>query len=261
MKKIFISLICLFTLLLSVSCTTKEEKKLIKIFENGKYPFSNVLGEAPKMKDFILQNKEAFLQDLNFILQNDTDDLFVIADKKHFLAQDFKPADIESLEKNDFYVFYRNDLSLRTPAEKALRIMAEGAKNDGITLLVSSTFRSYDYQKIVYERNVRESGEEIANRESAKPGTSQHQLGTAVDFGSITDEYAETKAGKWLYENAWKYGWSLSFPQGYEEVTGYRWECWHFRYVGKAGCAFQRKWFNNIQQYMIEFINTWKTTE
>ena len=97
---------------------------------------------------------------------------------------------------DDNYVFYRNDLSLRIPAEKSLRLMGEGAKQDGITLVVSSTFRSYDYQKIVYERNVKQMGQEAADRESARPGTSQHQLGTAVDFGSITDEFAETKAGK-----------------------------------------------------------------
>ena len=131
-------------------------------------------------------------------------------------------------------------------------------KKDGITLVVSSTFRSYDYQKMIYERNVKQMGKEAADRESAVPGTSQHQLGTAVDFGSITDDFAETKAGKWLEANAMKYGWSLSFPQGYEPVTGYRWECWHYRYIGIPACAFQEKWFKNVQQYMMEFIYAWK---
>lgn len=252
---VFIAMLLFVTL--SASCKTEDEKKLESLFAYGNYPFTNVQGEAPELADFILKNKEAFLLDLNYVLQNNHDDLFVIADKSHFLEKDYKPSDVLPLEKNDDYVFYRNDLSLRTPAEKALRVMGQAAKNDGITLVVSSTFRSYDYQKIVYERNVKQMGQAAADRESARPGTSQHQLGTAVDFGSITDEYAETKAGKWLAANAMDYGWSLSYPKGYEAVTGYRWECWHYRYIGKPACAFQKKWFKNVQQYMIEFIHNW----
>ena len=235
-----------------------DDFSLESLFADGKYPFTNILGEAPEIADFILQNKQAFLADLNYVLQNNTEDLFILADKAHFLDRDFKPSDVLPLEKNDSYVFYRNDLSLRTPAEKSLRIMGEGAKKDGVTLVVSSTFRSYDYQKMIYERNVKQMGQAAADRESARPGTSQHQLGTAVDFGSITDDFAETKAGKWLEANAMKYGWSLSFPQGYESVTGYRWECWHYRYIGIPACAFQQKWFKNVQQYMMEFIYNWQ---
>lgn len=136
--------------------------------------------------------------------------------------------------------------------------MAAAARADGVTLVVSSTYRSWDYQKKVYERNVRELGREAADRESAMPGASQHQLGTAVDFGSITDAFAETKAGLWLVENAYAYGWSLSFPDGYEAVTGFRWESWHYRYVGIEAASLQREWFGDVQQYMIEFVDAWK---
>ena len=75
----------------------------------------------------------------------------------------------------------------------------------------------------------------------------------------MDDAFDKTPAGKWVYENASKYGWSLSFPQGYEHVTGYRWECWHFRYIGKPAVDFQKKWFSNIQQFMIEFLDLWKS--
>jgi D-alanyl-D-alanine carboxypeptidase len=67
--------------------------------------------------------------------------------------------------------------------------------------------------------------------------------------------------GKWMYAHAEEYGWSLSFPQGYEDATGYRWECWHFRYIGKAACMFQKKYFNNVQQFMIEFIHAWQASD
>jgi D-alanyl-D-alanine carboxypeptidase len=80
----------------------------------------------------------------------------------------------------------------------------------------------------------------------------------ALDFAPVDDDFDKTPGGKWVYENAAKYGWSLSFPKGYEDVTGYRWECWHFRYIGVEACNFQKKWFGDVQQFMIEFINCWE---
>ena len=133
--------------------------------------------------------------------------------------------------------------------------MIEDACKEGLTLVISSTYRSYEYQDRVFKWNVEQNGLEIAERESARPGTSQHQLGTAIDFGTITDDYAFTPAGKWLLENAWKYGFSLSYPDGYESLTGYRYECWHFRYISTAGTELQRKYFGDIQHYMISFLN------
>ena len=162
------------------------------------------------------------------------------------------------LVKGESYTISRNDLSLRKPAYESLKLMAEAARKDGITLLASSSYRSYAYQTTVYNRLVKLQGQEITDRESARPGTSQHQLGTVVDFGSIDDSFAKTKACQWLNKHAGEYGWSLSFPDGYEEYTGYRWECWHFRYIGEKACAFQEKWFGGIQQFMLEFIYNYK---
>ena len=206
-------------------------------------------------------DSQEFLADLQQVLAEDADNLLTLVDKQHYLAADFVPADIVALKANDFYLLNRNDLSLRVPVEKALRKMASAAKEDGINLVVSSTYRSYDYQKNLYERNVRQLGKEVADRESAPPGASQHQLGVAVDFGSITDDFAQTKQGRWLASNAGKYGWSLSFPDGYEDVTGYRWECWHYRYIGVTAVEFQKKWFSDVQQFMLEFIHAWKTVQ
>ena len=206
-------------------------------------------------------DSQEFLADLQQVLAEDADNLLTLVDKQHYLAADFVPADIVALKANDFYLLNRNDLSLRLPVEKALRKMASAAKEDGINLVVSSTYRSYDYQKNLYERNVRQLGKVVADRESAPPGASQHQLGVAVDFGSITDDFAQTKQGRWLASNAGKYGWSLSFPDGYEDVTGYRWECWHYRYIGVTAVEFQKKWFSDVQQFMLEFIHAWKTVQ
>ena len=207
---------------------------------------------------------EELLSDLHKVLEveaffpNDDLSLYFLIDKKHSVDEDYVPAHLVKLQSNDYYVVNKKDIYLREDAEAALREMAGNAKADGITLDVSSTYRSYAYQKRLFDYWVSVDGLEEAERESARPGTSQHQLGVAIDFGSIDDDYDKTPGGRWMYENAWKYGWSLSFPKNYEDVTGYRWECWHFRYIGVEACRFQKKWFSDVQQYMLEFIDEWK---
>ncbi|MDR2898024.1 MAG: M15 family metallopeptidase [Spirochaetaceae bacterium] len=217
----------------------------------------------PGKEQFLLpENASRFVSELEAVLASDTEELLILADKQHHLAASYAPEDLVSLDSGGAsYLTNKSGMFLRRPAELALERLASASRAEGITQVASSAYRSYEYQVGLYERNVRQMGKEAADRESAAPGTSQHQLGTVVDFGSITDEFAETKAGRWLAENAWKYGFSLSFPQGYEEITGYRWECWHFRYVGEKAVLFQRKWFGDIQQYMIEFIDAWRRNE
>ena len=210
-------------------------------------------------------NPQEFLQDLQAVLQSENDfsseDLspFYLIDKKHTVSSDYVPKNLIPLKKNELFDIDKNNLSLRPEAYEALKKLADAALKDGVKLTVSSTYRSYEYQKNLFDYWVSVDGLEEAERESARPGTSQHQLGLALDFAPVDDAFDKTPAGKWVYENASKYGWSLSFPQGYEHVTGYRWECWHFRYIGKTAVEFQKKWFSNIQQFMIEFLDLWKS--
>jgi len=210
---------------------------------------------------------QEFLQDLYKVLETENqfnkDDLsvFYLIDKKHNVSENYVPDNLVHLDKNDFYAINKNNLSLRPEAASALEIMAKAAKSEGVTLTVSSSYRSYEYQKNLFNYWVSVDGLEEAERESARPGTSQHQLGMAIDFAPVDDAFDKTPGGKWVYENASKYGWSLSFPAGYEKITGFRWECWHFRFIGVEACNFQKKWFSNVQQFMIEFIDAWKISE
>ena len=205
-----------------------------------------------------------FLADLKKVLEIEkafpTDDLslYYLIDKKHTVGADYEPTHLKKLVQNNDYIINKTTLALREDAAAALAEMGRAAKKDGITLDVSSTYRSYETQERTFNYWVSVDGLEEAERESARPGTSQHQLGAAVDFGNIEDSYALTDGCKWLNAHAEEYGWSLSFPQGYEDVTGYRWECWHFRYIGVTACQFQKKWFGDVQQFMIEFLNAWE---
>jgi D-alanyl-D-alanine carboxypeptidase len=181
-------------------------------------------------------------------------DLLRRVDKTVALPDSYVPTDLASLDGTGLSVA-RKGLSLRKEALQALLLMARAAKADGVTLVASSTYRSYEYQVEVFARTAREmGGEAAADRVSARPGHSQHQLGMALDFGSIDDSFAETKASRWLTANARRFGFSLSYPKGLEPVTGYAWESWHYRYIGKPAAALEGEYFGGVQQYLILFF-------
>jgi D-alanyl-D-alanine carboxypeptidase len=184
-------------------------------------------------------------------------ELLQLVDKRHGLPADFEPADLVSLNDLGLRVS-RNDLRLRQAIMDAVLALDRAARADGITLVFSSTYRSYTYQAGLFNRYAGQYGEAQADRFSARPGHSQHQLGTAIDFGSIDDTFAETAAGKWMANNAWRFGFSLSYPQGMEALTGYIWESWHFRYITVPGARIERDYFGGIQQYFLEFLTEYR---
>ena len=248
----------------------QSSKPIVKIPSAEEEKFSRVFQKmSARAKEAICvteENKTEFIKDLYAILEEektfraDDKSLFFLIDKKHTASSSYAPKDLVFLKKNSLFDLNKAGMKIRPEAYSALNEMAQAALNEGIRLLVSSAYRSYSYQENLFNYWVSVDGLEEAERESARPGTSQHQLGTAVDFGSISDDFDKTQMGQWIYKNAADYGWSLSFPKGYEDVTGYRWECWHFRYIGKNACRFQQKWFGGIQQFMLDFIDCWKNT-
>ena len=178
-------------------------------------------------------------------------------DKVKALPEGFVPPDLVALDGTGLSVS-RPGHRLRAAALKALEAMNSAAKAEGVTLLVSSAYRSYEYQAEVWDRGVKGEGVAATETSVARPGHSQHQLGTAVDFGSITDAFADTKAGRWLSANARRFGFSLSFPKGMSEATGYKWESWHYRYIGKAAAALEERYFDGVQQYLMLFLDELK---
>jgi D-alanyl-D-alanine carboxypeptidase len=180
-------------------------------------------------------------------------ELLLLVDKKSGLMDDFIPHGLAGLDGTGLSLS-KKGLSLRKPVLEALLSMDKSARSEGISLVVSSTYRSYAYQTEVFARNVAQMGESEASRVSARAGHSQHQLGTAIDFGSIDNSFANTKAGLWLETNAARFGFSQSYPRGMEPVTGYLWESWHYRYIGLDAVALQKEYFGGIQQYLMEFL-------
>ncbi|HAY42422.1 MAG TPA: hypothetical protein DCY59_02200 [Micrococcaceae bacterium] len=132
---------------------------------------------------------------------------------------------------------------LRPKAAEAVEDLMAGARNAGHSLKLLSAYRSYGRQAVLFNQYQAKYGTTYAERISARPGTSEHQLGLAPDVGSIgsgtdlKEEFGQTRAGIWVAEHAADYGLIIRYPQGKEEITGYKYEPWHVRYVGKDHAA------------------------
>jgi D-alanyl-D-alanine carboxypeptidase len=176
----------------------------------------------------------------------------LLVDKTHGLERSWNPADLVDLPRGTLRLS-KDGLRLRSVVLDDLVSMSDAARADGFTLTVSSAWRSWDTQAALRSRALATQPREQVDRELAAPGHSQHQLGTAIDFGSIDDSFAETAAGRWMAANAWRYGWSLSYPQGREAETGYRWESWHYRWLGRSAAALVHEFFGDSQQRFLEF--------
>ena len=128
--------------------------------------------------------------------------------------------------------------SVRADIEPAIKALFTAAKADNHELMIGSAYRSANLQKKYFDHYSQVAGEVSANRYSAHPGESEHQSGLAIDITSaslycyLEECFADTSDGQWLANNAYKYGFTLRYPKGKEDVTGYEFEPWHYRYVG-----------------------------
>jgi D-alanyl-D-alanine carboxypeptidase len=176
----------------------------------------------------------------------------LLVDKTHGLERSWNPPDLVDLPREGVSRS-KTGLRLRSVVMGDLIAMSDAARADSAVLTVSSAWRSWDTQAALRAKALETQPREQVDRELAAPGHSQHQLGTVIDFGSIDDSFADTAAGRWMNANAWRYGWSLSYPQGRETETGYRWEPWHFRWIGRAAAELVHSFFGDSQQRFLEF--------
>lgn len=115
---------------------------------------------------------------------------------------------------------------------QAFEQMKNEASKEGVSLYVISGYRSYAAQSAIYNKYVNKDGVLTADTYSARAGHSEHQSGLAADINSLDQSFINTKEGKWLNENCYKYGFIIRYPKDKEEETGYMYEPWHIRYVG-----------------------------
>lgn len=170
----------------------------------------------------------------------DSNDLLVLVNKEYKLPSTYAPTDLVSVSQSG--ILRGENYLLRSIIINDLKSLVQASSAEGLTLSIVSGYRPYSTQVTTYNYWVSYNGGNVdaADKISARAGHSQHQLGTTLDFSSTEVNnklgvlFNNTQASAWLKENAYKYGFAIGYPQGYENITGYSYESWHYRYIGKA---------------------------
>jgi LAS superfamily LD-carboxypeptidase LdcB len=183
---------------------------------------------------------KAYLQNLidnKFTLVANPNDTLVLVNRMNGLPGDYIPPDLVVPNVPFTTQEFVPQKLMRKEAALALEQLFAKAAQDKVSLLAVSGYRSYDRQAEIFARNIQISPDEI--QFSARPGESEHQTGLAIDVSGLTNSYqlsqsyADTPEGQWLKQNAPEFGFIIRYPMGKENITGYQYEPWHIRYVGK----------------------------
>lgn len=183
---------------------------------------------------------------INIQTQNNATEVFSNIAKSGQMDWKIRLVNKENPLPEDFEVELENIDGTRKFDKRAiekLKQMLKDIKEQGITnIWVQSAYRSIEYQKNLYQKSInkylkigisQEEAEKLTEEYINKPGTSEHNLGLAIDFNEVDEGFENTKAYSWLQENASKYGFILRYSKDKEEITGVKYEPWHWRYVGQ----------------------------
>lgn len=156
----------------------------------------------------------------------------ILVNKYHYLEKNYVPKGLVELNEG----YSKPGMYLVNEAADAYTKMAQMMKKENLTIRAISSYRSYQYQEKLYTKYLEQDGKENADRYSARPGFSEHQTGLVIDVDNeITpyEQFENTKEFAWMKDHAHEYGFIIRYPKNKELITGYTYEAWHFRYVGK----------------------------
>lgn len=148
----------------------------------------------------------------------------IIANKSYSLPSNFVPNNLVTINGYIRVVDYVRDAFNELKSDSSVL---------GLNIYASSGYRSYSDQKYIYDNYVRMDGKEKADTYSSRAGYSDHQTGLTIDLNTVNISFAGTNESNWLKDNCWKYGFIIRYPEGKDGITGYTYEPWHIRYVGK----------------------------
>lgn len=240
MKK-FIILLLTFILSISIiGCENTENNDETKTQQKNNEKEDNKNNEQSQENE----KEESYLEETTTTnasgeqVVTNPNDILVLTNKDRNLPKDYEPEDLVAPDIP--FVFKDSPVRfMRQVAAENLEELFKVGSESGFKFYGRSGYRSYDIQTSLFNRYVEANGIEEANKFSAKPGQSEHQTGLAMDVTSevvnnqLTQSFGETADGKWLASNAHKFGFIIRFPKGKEDITGYQYEPWHLRYVGK----------------------------
>jgi len=165
---------------------------------------------------------------------------YILVNKENKLSKDFKPNNLVEVKKCSHGDFY-----LEEKTAKAYEQMCLESINEGLNIRITSAYRSYDEQMILYNKYLKLYGKDYVDKYVAVAGYSEHQTGLAIDLKSLDHEiFKNSKEYLWIKENSHNYGFIIRYLEGKENITGYGAEEWHIRYVGKEAAKYIYK--NNI---------------
>ncbi len=177
----------------------------------------------------------------------------ILVNKYNYLTEDYIPENLEPID----IAYARSGMQLVREAKEAFETLSEDAKKEGMNIIAMSSYRSYDYQVNLYNNYVATDGKEAADTYSARAGYSEHQTGLAVDVYNKVLPYTsfeETEEFNWMQENAYKYGFILRFPKDKVNITGYQYESWHYRYVGKEAAKYIHDHDLTLEEYYVKKV-------
>ena len=177
----------------------------------------------------------------------------ILVNKHIYLPKNYIPNNLVKLNTD----YANSDRYLVDIAKESLEKMINDIKKENLTIRVISAYRSYDYQKDLYNNYVKKDGTLKADTYSARPGYSEHQTGLVIDIDNGTtyyEDFDKTEEYKWMLENSYKYGFILRYPKGKEEITRYNYESWHYRYVGVKIATYLKEHNLTFDEYYARFI-------
>lgn len=213
----------------TINLLKDNTKEIIIDYDNSE--LDNLTVSSLKGSSYINENGQAIIKNV--------DDFLVLVNKKRNLPHNYKPNDLVIPKVKFSFSGNYEKRYLRQEAASALEELFLGGQAENIILYAVSGYRSYSTQKSLFDNKSRSVGAEKANLLVAKPGQSEHQTGLAMDVSSksinfVLEEYFKNTAeAKWLEANAHKYGFIIRYGEDTTEITGYSYEPWHVRYVGK----------------------------
>ncbi len=181
----------------------------------------------------------------------------ILSNKYYYMPSDYVPDNLEKIDSS----CSSGSRYLVNVARKAFEKLCFDALEQGYTIRAMSTYRSYDYQNILYQNYVAKDGVINADTYSARPGFSEHQTGLVVDVDdSIYDftNFHKSKSFKWMSDNAYKYGFILRYPLDKVDITGYTYESWHYRYVGVEAATKMRNENLSFDEYYFRYLDKTK---
>ena len=201
-----------------------------------------------------------FLNDIKIVdgvnyIQN-PENIIALVNKEYSLPIGYRADDLVKPNVKFSFSGEHEKQLMRKEAAEALEKMFTAASADGVELAAVSGFRSYERQVQIYNAEIAASGMEYAQQAVAEPGKSEHQTGLTMDVSSgennyqLNQEFGNTEAGKWLEKNSVEYGFIIRYPKDGEKITGYMYEPWHIRYVGKAVATDIKKRNLTLEEYI-----------